>query len=360
MRTRAQVRATARAGEWGPGPSCGSRARTKARTRQRRRRRGGVEPPGVQPPRGRHSAHRQPASTAARYTAAAGGRNSAAAGSRRRKTTVTAIDEATPPVTSTVGAGTGSRSRGRRERTTARTTIAPTSPVKLTANTSARAPPRRPPAGRRDRGHGHPGHQRQHRPTARRGSHSMAPTLLSANRQRVTAPGPRPARRPSLYPARAGVRGAPPPRPPATARQVHPRHRGPGARPPVAQHEPCGDDPQHGRNHQLDHGGSGGGRGHIGERDGIETPPTPRRRPRSWRSAPGSGPPCAPGDPSSDSLSIPTAGSLLRLAVAASRVASARTTAVVWRRKAGRVIQPAGRLLPIAARTRSHDDDCAP
>jgi hypothetical protein len=77
--------------------------------------------------------HRQPARTTARYAAAAGGRCAAAAGSRSRTTTVMAIDAATPTMTRRVGAGTGSR--GGPERATARTTIAPTSAVKVAANT---------------------------------------------------------------------------------------------------------------------------------------------------------------------------------------------------------------------------------
>lgn len=63
----------------------------------------------------------------------AGGRYRAAAGSRSRKITVMVMAVATPPVTRTVAAGTGNRMR--RERATARTTMAPTSPTKLTANT---------------------------------------------------------------------------------------------------------------------------------------------------------------------------------------------------------------------------------
>lgn len=75
--------------------------------------------------------HRQPASTAARNTALAGGRYWVAAGSWTRKITVMVMAAATPPVTRRVGAGTGNRMR--RQRATARTTMAPTSPTKLGA-----------------------------------------------------------------------------------------------------------------------------------------------------------------------------------------------------------------------------------
>ena len=61
------------------------------------------------------------------------GRYLAAAGSRSRKITVMVMAAATPPVTRRVAAGTGNLMR--RERATARTTMVPTSPTKLTANT---------------------------------------------------------------------------------------------------------------------------------------------------------------------------------------------------------------------------------
>ena len=136
---------------------------------------------------GATATHRQPASTAARYTAAAGGRYCAAAGSRRRKITVTAIDAATPPVTRTVGAGTGSRSR--RERATASTTIAPTSPVKVTANTLSpgTAAPTAGPTAATEATTTPATSASTGQPPAG-GSHSVARTLLSANRHRADRP----------------------------------------------------------------------------------------------------------------------------------------------------------------------------
>src|SRR5215831_12005590 len=130
---------------------------------------------------------RQPASTAARYTAAGGGRYSAAAGSRRRKITVTAIDAATPPVTKTAGAGTGSR--GRPERATASTTIAPARPVKHAANTRSpgtAAPTTGPAAVVAATATAATSASTVQPPAG--GSHSVAQTLLSANRHRAGRP----------------------------------------------------------------------------------------------------------------------------------------------------------------------------
>src|SRR5512133_3812557 len=131
--------------------------------------------------------HRQPASTAARYIAAGGGRYWAAAGSRRRKITVAAMEAATPAVTRTVG--TGSRSRGRGERATARTAMAPTRAVKVTVNTfspGTAAPTAGPAAVVAATTTPVPSASTGQPPAG--GSHSVARTLLSANRHRADRP----------------------------------------------------------------------------------------------------------------------------------------------------------------------------
>jgi hypothetical protein len=93
------------------------------------------------------------------------------------------MEAATPAVTRTVGAGTGSRSRGRRERATARTSIAPTRAVKVTANTFSpgTAAPTAGPAAVVAATTTPVTSTSTGQPPAG-GSHSVARTLLSANR----------------------------------------------------------------------------------------------------------------------------------------------------------------------------------
>jgi hypothetical protein len=99
------------------------------------------------------------------------------------------MDAVTPPVTRTAGTGTGSRSRGRREWAAASTTIAPTSPVKVAANTLSpgTAAPTAGPAAATEATTTPATSASTGQPPAG-GSHSMAPTLLSANRHRADRP----------------------------------------------------------------------------------------------------------------------------------------------------------------------------